>query len=156
MMTLIVAHKHRNLLYQYRKQGVVKLQKFIVITCCAIGLASCRNPFSVLVSEPQPSKSGLTFADWCLARANLIPEAEHTVEVLLQKAETTECDPANQKLSSLTRLELKNNQISDIKPLASLTKLTTLVLKENHISDIKPLASLTNLDYSGSRCYEVQ
>jgi internalin A len=40
---------------------------------------------------------------------------------------------------------LENNQISDIKPLESLTNLTVLYLHNNQISDIKPLASLTNL-----------
>lgn len=76
----------------------MNLSKFIVVIWSAIGLASCGNGFSVLgtdpqpgsnkpsalVSEPQPGKSGRrTFADWCLARANLTPEAKHTVEVLL-------------------------------------------------------------------------
>jgi hypothetical protein len=37
-----------------------------------------------------------TFADWCRQKADLSPEAKHTVEVLLQYAETTECDAANQ------------------------------------------------------------
>jgi Leucine-rich repeat (LRR) protein len=67
-----------------------------------------------------------TFADWCRQKADLSPEAKHTVEVLLKEAGTTECDAANQKLSSLTGLDLDNNQISDIKPLESLTNLTVL------------------------------
>jgi internalin A len=65
-----------------------------------------------------------TFADWCRQKADLGPEAKHTVEVLLEKAKTTECDRANQKLSSLTGLNLFENKISDIKPLESLTNLT--------------------------------
>ncbi|MEG4206578.1 hypothetical protein QUA20_21955 [Microcoleus sp. Pol7_A1] len=91
-MTLIVTQKHINLKKRYRKQGFVEVIRSIAITCCAIALASCRNAPSALVSEPQPGKSGRTFADWCLARANWIPEAKHNVEVLLQKAGTTECD----------------------------------------------------------------
>ena len=35
-----------------------------------------------------------TFADWCRQKADLSPEAKHTVEVLLKQAETTECDAA--------------------------------------------------------------
>src|SRR4028119_1007530 len=118
-MTLIVAHKH------------MKLPRSIALTCCAIVLASCgnrpselisnllpgNNRPSPLVSEPQPKKTGRTFADWCRQKASLIPEAKHTVEVLLQKAETTECDAANQTLSTLTDLVLEKNKISDIKPL---------------------------------------
>jgi internalin A len=42
-------------------------------------------------------------------------------------------------------LSLSKNQISDIKPLASLTNLTWLWLDNNQISDIKPLESLTKL-----------
>jgi internalin A len=38
-----------------------------------------------------------------------------------------------------------NNQISDIKPLESLTNLTGISLEKNQISDIKPLESLTKL-----------
>jgi Leucine-rich repeat (LRR) protein len=74
----------------------------------------------------QPGNSGRTFADWCREKASLSPEAKHTVEVLLKQAGTTECDAANQKLSSLTELNLGGNQISDIKPLQSLTNLTSL------------------------------
>jgi hypothetical protein len=86
-----------------------------------------------------------TFADWCRQKADLSPEAKHTVEVLLQKAGTTECDAANQRLSSRTGLILEDTQISDIKPLESLTNLTVLYLGNNQISDIKPLESFTNL-----------
>ena len=60
-----------------------------------------------------------TFADWCRQKADLSPEAKHTVEMLLQKAGTTECDAANQRLSSRTGLIIEDNQISDIKPLES-------------------------------------
>ena len=146
-MTLIVAHKHR------------KLQKSIALTGCAIVLASCgnrpselisnllpgNNRPSPLVSEPQPKKTGRTFADWCRQKASLIPEAKHTVEVLLQKAETTDCDAANQKLSSIEELYLNDKTISDIKPLQSLTQVESLGLSDNSISDITPLQSLTNL-----------
>ena len=131
MMKLIVAQKHMN------------LRKLIVVTCSAIGLALSGNVLGAKAAETRsPNKA---FADWCRQKANLSPETKHTVEVLLEKAETTECDAANQKLSSLMKLSLYSNQISDIKPLESLTKLTWLDLGSNKISDITPLASLTNL-----------
>ena len=41
--------------------------------------------------------------------------------------------------TGLTKLELGNNQISDIKPLADLTKLTWLSLHNNAIEDIEAL-----------------
>ena len=39
----------------------------------------------------------------------------------------------------------RSNQISDVRPLASLTKLTELDLDGNQISDVSCLASLTEL-----------
>ncbi len=133
-MTLIVAQKHIN------------LQKSIAVTCSAIVLVSCGNGLSIKAAETRSSNSRRTFADWCRQKDSLSPEAKHTVEVLLEKAETTECDEPNQILSSLTELSLyNNNQISDIQPLQSLTNLTSLALISNQISDIKPLASLTKL-----------
>ncbi len=47
----------------------------------------------------------------------------------------------------LTELRLRDNQISNIVPLANLTSLTSLDLWGNQISDISPLANLTNLTY---------
>jgi internalin A len=131
-MTLIVAHKH------------MKLPKSIALTCCVL-LALSGNGVSAKAAETRSGNMRRTFADWCRQKADLSPEAKHTVEVLLEKAGTTECDAADRKLSSLTGLLLYNNQISDIKPLESLTNLTLLYLDNNQISDIKPLQSLTNL-----------
>jgi internalin A len=122
----------------------MKLPKSIALTCCAI-LALSGNGLSAKAAETRSGNMRRTFADWCRQKADLSPEAKHTVEVLLQYAETTECDAANQRLSSFTSLLLYNNQISDIKPLESLTNLTVLLLDNNQISDIKPLESLTNL-----------
>jgi internalin A len=132
-MTLIVAQKN------------VNLPKSSALTCCAI-LALSGNGLSAKAAETQPGNSRRTFADWCRQKDSLSPEAKHTVEALLEYAETTECDAANQKLSSLMFLSLENNSISDLKPLESLTNLNVLWLGSNQISDIKPLKSLTNLN----------
>jgi len=51
--------------------------------------------------------------------------------------------------TSLTGLDLANNQISDISPLANLTSLTELGLTYTQISDISPLANLTSLTRLG-------
>ena len=131
-MTLIVTQKHMN------------LQKSIALACCAI-LALSANGLSAKAAETRSGNSRRTFADWCRQKADLSPEAKRTVEVLLERAETTECDAANQKLLSLTGLGFINDQISDIQPLESLTNLSYLDLTNNKISDIKPLQSLINL-----------
>jgi len=129
-MTLIVAQKH------------MKLQKSIALTCCAI-IALSGSGLSAKAAETRSGNK--TFAEWCREKDSLSPKAKHTIDMLLKEAGTTECDAANQTLSSLTALYLANNQISDIKPLESLTNLILLDLHNNQISDIKPLQSLTNL-----------
>jgi hypothetical protein len=51
-------------------------------------------------------------------------------------------------LTDLTELELQGNNISDLTPLAGLTNLTELHLGWNpSITDLTPLAGLTNLTY---------
>src|SRR4028119_2101330 len=132
-MTLIVAHKH------------MILQKSIALTFCVLLALSGNGVSPKAAAETRSGNSRRTFADWCRQKADLSPEAKHTVEMLLKEAGTTECDAANQKLSSFTALGLSDNSISDIKPLESLTNLTFLLLENNRISDIKPLQSLTNL-----------
>ncbi|MEG4349070.1 leucine-rich repeat domain-containing protein [Microcoleus sp. LAD1_D3] len=136
-MTFIVAQKH------------MKLPKSIALSCCVLLALSGNGVSGKAAAEVRSGNSRRTFADWCRQKADLSPEAKHTVEVLLKKAETTECDVADRKLSSLTELNLKNYGISDIKPLESFTNLTLLILSNNKISDIKPLESLTNLTLLG-------
>ncbi|HEY9821644.1 MAG TPA: hypothetical protein V6D35_12845, partial [Candidatus Sericytochromatia bacterium] len=46
------------------------------------------------------------FADRCLNKAKLSPDARHTVETLLRKAGTINCDRANLFFSTLTVLDL--------------------------------------------------
>jgi internalin A len=120
-----------------------------------------------------------SFEQWCVQKNSLPAETRKTVELLLKKSGTQDCKLADSKLNTLseiylhenqlfsdeinlpenqisdikpiaslrnlTRLSLSFNQISDIRPLSGLTKLTTLFLIDNQISDIQPLTSLTNL-----------
>jgi internalin A len=122
----------------------MKLSRWIVVIWSAIVLALSGNELSAK-PDPQLENSRRTFADWCRQKDDLSPETKHTVEVLLKEAGTNDCGAADRKLSSLTELILRDNQIADIKPLASLTNLTELLLYNNTIGDIKPLASLTKL-----------
>jgi internalin A len=95
-MTLIVAQKH------------MKLPKSIALACCAI-LALSGNGLSAKAAETRSGNMRRTFADWCRQKTDLSPEAKHTVEVLLQQAGTTECDAANQTLSSCKELILREH-----------------------------------------------
>ena len=78
-----------------------------------------------------PIKTPKTFKEWCQQKASLPQETRRTVEALLKVAKTRNCSQANQTLTKLTSLDLRENQISDIKPLSNLTNLTSLSLSEN-------------------------
>ncbi|MEG5036341.1 tetratricopeptide repeat protein [Microcoleus sp. AT3-D2] len=99
---------------------------------------------SAAAPNPQTFES---FADFCTNKENLTPEARHTVEVLLSKAKTQECDRAQKTLTNLTELSLIRNQIVDIKPLSKFTNLRKLNLSLNQITDVQPLSGLTNLRF---------
>jgi internalin A len=88
-----------------------------------------------------------SFTQWCQNKLSVPVETRKTINLLLKKTATNNCQIANSKLRKLRTLSLNENKISDVKPLASLTNLESLNLYSNKISDIKPLASLTNLTY---------
>ena len=48
---------------------------------------------------------------------------------------------------NLEKLDLNENEISDLSPIAKLNKLTKLSLIRNRISDLQQLSELTNLEY---------
>jgi internalin A len=112
----------------------MNFSKFIVVIWSAIALALSGNELSAKAADPQLENSRRTFADWCRQKADLSPETKHTVEVLLKEAKTNDCDAADRKLSSLMELIVAGTEISDIKPLASLTKLKYLYLSGNPIA----------------------
>jgi internalin A len=93
----------------------------------------------------QETTTPRTFADWCLNKNKESVQIKHTVDVLLQVAKTTDCHQAGKLLSTRSELYLNNNQITDLKPLSSLTNLAFLNLGNNQIADLKPLSTLTNL-----------
>ena len=99
------------------------------------------------MSEPQTNQpiNLSSFAEWCKHKDSLSEEAIYTVEVLLNKAGTSDCNEAEKVLSNLTELYLYDNQITDITPLSGLTNLTILNLNSTHTTDITPLLGLTNL-----------
>ena len=101
------------------------------------------------MSEPQTNQpiNLSSFAEWCKHKDSLSEEAIYTVEVLLNKAGTSDCNEADRILSNLTELNLSWNKITDITPLSALTNLTYLNLNYNQITDITGLSALTNLTY---------
>ena len=110
---------------------------FFTTIVCLTSLILTSPSIAVKAKQESNYKS---FTDWCNQKSKLPQKTRYTVEVLLSKAGTTDCVKANQYLRKLTKLSLIYNQISDIKPLSSLTNLTLLWLNSNKISDIKPLS----------------
>ena len=101
--------------------------------------------FSVPVVSAQPKVK--SFAEWCQQKNAVSAATKDTIDVLLTKAGTKNCQLADRQLRRLTKLSLSNNKITDLKPLAGLNNLTELALDHNQIGNIDLLASLTKLTY---------
>jgi Leucine-rich repeat (LRR) protein len=86
-----------------------------------------------------------TFEDWCKNKDSLAENVKHTINVLLEKARTSDCSFANSKLSNARFINLNGNAISNLLPLSSFINLTKLDLNNNKVVDIQPLEKLTNL-----------
>lgn len=104
------------------------------------------------VSAKEPKQK--SFTEWCEETKSLETNISNkdrglltrkTVSILLEVANTTDCELADSKLKSMDKITLKEKQIVDLEPLTSLTNLKSLDLGENKIVDLNPLASLTNL-----------
>ena len=55
------------------------------------------------------------------------------------------------KITKISTLELKENQISDIAPLAKQTELSLLMLERNQITDLTPLVTTAKMDGEGPK-----
>ncbi|MGF1492144.1 MAG: CHAT domain-containing protein [Microcoleaceae cyanobacterium] len=86
-----------------------------------------------------------SFSEWCQNQSKLPDETQHTIKVLLEIAETSDCQRADQTLSELTQLDLLQKNITDLSPLSSFNQLVLLNLAGNQITDLRPLANLSNL-----------
>ncbi len=117
-------------------QSLGTLSLFLLVSCLPSEIVS-----------PQETTIPRTFADWCLNEANLSANTKKTINALLQVAETTDCSQADKLLSTPAKLslDLRDNYITDLKPLSALTNLIELSLINNLIADLRPLSTLTNL-----------
>lgn len=98
-----------------------------------------------------------SFQEWC-EQSNLSAAQQHTVSVLLEVAETSDCGQAQQALSGMVNLDLGNREIEDIAPLSSLMHLKGLNLSFNQIRDITPLGNLSQLSFlllSGNKIEDI-
>ncbi|MEQ9372402.1 MAG: leucine-rich repeat domain-containing protein [Coleofasciculus chthonoplastes F3-SA18-01] len=93
------------------------------------------------VTQAASSSQRRSFKQWCIQQDSLSDEAKKTVAVLLNKAGTNNCEQADHNLSSRTQLNLRIqnitdirfNQITDISSLSGLTNLMRLYLEGNPI-----------------------
>ena len=100
---------------------------------------------SLLLSSVKAQASYVSFLDWCQAQEKLNSEAKHTIKAVLEELGSADSTRASKRLNVITRLNLASRQISDVRPLGSLTNLTQLIIFNNQISDVTALSSLTNL-----------
>jgi internalin A len=56
-----------------------------------------------------------------------------------------------EKVNKLSVLELQDNQIEDVGPLAKQTELTLLLLERNKIKDLQPLVGAAKADADGPK-----
>ena len=103
------------------------MRKLIAAMSLALLLAGCGE---------EAQKKAVVVDKWAEWEAN--PEPYGGLEVLAKIKAAKE--------SGATKLDLSDNQISDVSPLKELTNLGKLDLRYNKITDVSPLAGLTNLE----------
>ena len=114
--------------------------KQILLICAVMALVGCGkkddgNTGVVNPNKPSPKAVPVNIAD---------PIVEKAIRKSLKKptGELTKAD-----LEKVTRLSLKNNQLTDVSALANLTQLEWLFLDFNQLTELpKGLEKLTNLE----------
>ena len=135
----------------------------VLLLCLAGG--SCIYAF--LNPDTTPETSPQTFANQCQKKQNLPEVTRMTINLLLEVANTQDCNKASKQLLSKKELDLGENnpliknyfqqhspeaQTFDLKPIAYLTNLKRLDLSGIwQIQDISPLRLLTKLEYLNLR-----
>jgi internalin A len=90
-----------------------------------------------------------SFKDWCNERDSLSAETKKTVDYLLEGAGTKDCRLADIALNERTELLTSSptpSDISDLRPISSLTNLRQLSFFSHKITDLTPLVNLKNLE----------
>ena len=121
--------------------------KFAIVGCALLALLNSYittilfQTAPVLAAPAQPK----SFFQWCQQKSSVPAATRQTIDILLKKAGTQNCQQADSKLITLNEIDISYNQISDLRPLTALTNLTSLSLSDNQISNLRPLTALTNL-----------
>lgn len=98
--------------------------------------------------NPKISCYKANFLNYCLDEY-ASAEVKHTVSVLKRKVNKSDCRQAAEALSDRAKLNLSGENIVDIRPLGSLPKLANrmslLDLSNNRIEDLTPLAQIQEI-----------
>jgi internalin A len=104
-------------------------------------------------SKPVQQEKPKNFLQWCQEKESSPADIKGTIDFLLNKAGSKNCQVANTKLTNLTQLEVwsdtrffSEDNAFNIKLLSSFTKLKKLDAKQTRASDITPLHNLINLE----------
>ena len=112
-----------------------------IVLSSILGLSFLSNAFAATPATFN------TFLDWCSAKKTLTPATLNTIDQILNNLGTQDCQQASRKIPLTFALNLSNQNITDLAPLATLPNLTQLNLYNNQIKDLTPLSSLKNLDH---------
>ncbi len=136
----------------------------LLVIITSVGMVRLEPAAAISLSDITLPDANLQACVTRTAVANGWTDSEEVVELVCEQAHIFDLSGIHQ-FANLTRLRLRNNRISDIRPLASLVNLTTLdlggdrSLPNNRISDLRPLAgltALTTLDLSNNRVLDVR
>jgi len=115
----------------------------LLVVLVGWGLGMAIEP--AIAQDYRSSQGLLNFADWCRQRDRLDPAARHTVGALLRVAKTENCEQAWRNLAALPVLDLSNQNIQDLQPIATFNHWRALSLPGNQIRDLRPLAGMSSL-----------
>lgn len=124
------------MLYQSQTKGIVLSLSLSLVFA---------TPLITSAAQLKANTTFTSFGQWCENKADLPIATQRTVDAILGRFKTRDCNQANKKLSTLTKFDLTNTGISDLRPLSGQKNLTALALAGNKISDLSPLSGLTKL-----------
>ncbi|NJR32500.1 MAG: hypothetical protein HC778_06300 [Chamaesiphon sp. CSU_1_12] len=101
------------------------MKNLFALTSISILLLSA-IPVTRVLAQQANVKS---FTTWCQERNSVPADTKRTIDAMLLKAGTKDCQQADTKLKSLSELYLSGDRLKDLKPLASLTNLKALFLQ---------------------------
>jgi internalin A len=117
------------------------MKKFFLLASLSLFISQTL-PTIALAKQPTKSES---FIQLCQRRKSLPRATKHTIDAMLFRIRTKNCQKANDTITSMGSLTLRDSGITDLTPIASFPKLKMLSLPGNKINDLRPLSNLTQL-----------